>query len=366
MNLVAQSDLTLKAGDRFRAKIQETEPRLLLKIISGEDQSRNLAQDWGIKGEEVKLVQELISAKLPLDKTKFEALNEAIRKFQHKYPQKAEYQELARSAVRLEQANLPLTIENLQRALYALKGNISLPDIFSRLQNLLNDPQSKLPPQLLHRLQELFKHFQSGNIIQNLPAMVKLLGLDNEAELKKLLMGEKLNPEDNLKSLLLALKGNPETETLAEEALQQLESLQMMNLPEFHLDSGDTFYLQFPLWFQGAWEKFEAHFRSGSGHKGALDKDNASIRLNFDTRFLGQVSALVEIVDKHLTLNFNLEEEEAVDFFRSNLPDLEKHLQELDYDLRGISVSMTPPKNEPESPPIWGNVIEEDNLDIKI
>ena len=107
----------------------------------------------------------------------------------------------------------------------------------------------------------------------------------------------------------------------------------------------------------------DVFFRNHSGSQHKLDKDNSSIRVNLDTRFLGKVSALADIQNGALTVNMYCENEEIPEFIRPHLDELKENLAGIGYNVRGISVL-----NLLEHKDIAGSIFPEmphsDNLNI--
>ena len=338
LHLIAQSDIPLKKGDKFKARIQAKEPKLVLKILNSAEHSDRFSEEWGAKGVEKKLVAEMISAKLPMEKELFERLNGIVRQFSRNRNLRANFGELARAAVKLEKLGLPASLENVRSALTALKGEFGLAGLMAKLQGLLADNQNDIPQELARFIKNLPVKFDPQIVARNLPAIVLLLGLAHESEIKKLLTGKGIPRKVNLKWLLLALeKSVPEASELARRGLSELESMQLRNLPESHSGARDEYQLQIPVCYQGNWEQVDLRFKAHGGKTQQLDKNNASIRLSLDTRFLGKVSALADIKGGFLTLNFYCEKEEVINFVHRNLENLEGGLENLGYTVRGIS-----------------------------
>ena len=131
----------------------------------------------------------------------------------------------------------------------------------------------------------------------------------------------------------------PELDDIISVSLEELESLQFANLPENRSTSGDTYYLQLPVYYGDDWENLDLFFHSEGGGQQRLDKENASIRISLDSRYLGRLSALVEIRSGFLNIHLYCEREETVEFIQPHLAELENALTELNFNLRGISVS---------------------------
>ncbi|NQS98267.1 MAG: flagellar hook-length control protein FliK [candidate division Zixibacteria bacterium] len=338
LHLIAQSDIPLKKGDKFKAKIQSKEPKLVLKILNSLEHSDRFAEEWGAKGDEKKLVSEMITAKLPMEKGVFERINGIVRQFSRNRNLQASIDELVRAAVRLEKLELPATLENVRSALAALKGDFDLAGLMAKLQGLMMDNRSSMPEELARFIRSLPMKFDPQMAVRNLPAIVLLLGLAHESELKALLMGRRIPRKVNLKWLLLALEKNvPEASELAKRGLSELESMQLRNIPESHSGAKDEYQLQIPVYYQGNWERVDLHFQSHGRGTQQLDKNNASIRVSLDTRFLGKVSALADIRGGFLTLNFYCEKKEVIDFVQNSLGNLQGGLEDLGYTVRGIS-----------------------------
>ena len=340
VNLIAQSDIPMKKGDRFKAVIKGLQPRLILKIIHAEDEVQELADKWGVKGEGKDLLSEMASARLPLLKEAFDRINAAVRKFARDKNSPAGYAEISRAAVKLEQLNLPLTTENISRQMAALKSEFDLSSLMAALVKLLNANMDNLSAETGRMMKGVLAGFNHQNIIQNLPAVAALLGLIHESALKAILTGGGMERKDSLKALLLALRELfPAAEEVILPGIDELEAMQLRNLPENRSASGDTYYIQVPICCSGEWENLDLFFHSEGGGREKLDKDNAAIRINFDSRRLGKLSVLVEIQNGALSVNFYFEREEMAGFIQPRLGELEKALSACGYRISAISVS---------------------------
>ncbi len=208
--------------------------------------------------------------------------------------------------------------------------------------------ETAIDEQLMRFIRNLPMHFDPQMLVRNLPAAVALLGLLHEANLKSLLSG-KLPNKINLKWLLMTLqKILPEVEKLKTAGLDEIEALQLRNLPQVRSFEGDTTYLQLPVYYQGEWERMDLFFRNHSGKQERLDKNNASIRINLDTRYLGKMSALTDIQNGALTLNLVFQKETVTEFIRSNLDQLHQSLADIGYNVRSVTASTEDPNREPE------------------
>jgi|GEM_PF-2069748 len=342
MNLIAESNLPLKNGDNFRAKVQAVEPRLLLKITDDAAESQKLAEQWNVKGDDRKIVSEMMAARLPMTKESFERIKAVVQQYRHHPQLKASYEELARAAIKLEQMNLPPSLDNLKGALLAVKSNFDMALVMANLKFFLGNDKSELPPELLRFMQNLPARFDPQMLARNLPAAIHLLGLLHEAGLKDLLEG-KIPKKLNLKWLMLALeKGGNELPNEQSSGLNDLEALQFRNLPESRAAETDSAYLQLPIYYQGEWERMDVFFRDHGGNQKQLDKNNASIRISFDSRNLGKISALTDIQNGALTIDLNFENPIIADFIRPFMNELQEAIAALGYDVRSVTASTHP------------------------
>jgi hypothetical protein len=338
MNLVAESDIPLKKGDRFKAKIEALKPKLLLKIVRSGGEAQDLVEKWKLSAEEAKLLSELSAAKIPLNKASFDRINALIKNIAREPGIKMDYVQLAKVAIKLEQMNLPPTLENFHRISAALNNDFKIADLMSKLAQILENSAPNLTSQIKNFLTNLSTHFEPQAMAKNLPILISVLGLLHEAELKGLLYGGQAPEKMNLKWLLLALlKDFPQVGKELLSSLRDLEAMQLRNLPECRALNGDTFYLQLPVYYQGNWEKMELYFRSEDGNRQHLNKDNVALMINFDTRYLGKLSVLSEIRQGVLNANFYIEDTQALSFVQEHLQELVDNLKNLGYSIGGFS-----------------------------
>ena len=345
VNVMAQSDLPMIKGDRFKARIEAVKPKLLLKIISSENHA-GIAEQWGLSEEETKLLDEMSASKLPLNKKNFDRINSVIKKFA-KHPQlKADYGDLAKAAVKLERQGLEHTVENMSRQLTAAKGDFNLAELMGKLSAIFGDIQKKMPPELSRFVKSLPQNFTPEALHRNLPAIVMLMGLIHESDLKELLLKGKFAKQLNLKCpLLQMLAQSAETSEDISKLLVDLEAAQVRNLPENRFANGDAYYIQLPVYMNGDWEKMDMFFHSDNQTGDRIDKNNASIRINLDTKYLGKVSALTEIKNGVVNVKLYMENDDIVKFVQPHLEDLNDRLDALDYDIQSISVMTVPPND---------------------
>ena len=339
VNLLAQSDIPMKNGDRFKAKIKGTHPQLQLKISNTSNESRQLGEQWGVKGDDNKVVHEMVSSRVQLTKENFERINSIVKKFHGHHNFKESYDDIVKAAVKLVQLDIPPSEQNFRGVLLAVKEQFNMTGVMGNLPFFLEENSESIPPELLRFMQNLPMKFDPQMLARNLPAAVTLLGLLHESGLKDLLTGKPLK-KVNLKWLMLSLeKILPDPAGKASASLANIESLQFRNLPELRSDQGDTTYTQLPVYYQGEWERVDVFFRNHGGNQQKMDKDNSSIRINLDTRFLGKISTLADIQNGALTVNMFCDNEYAPDFIQPYLSELKENLSGIGYDVRGISVS---------------------------
>lgn len=363
INLLAQSDIPMKNGDRFKAKIQSTHPQLKLKISNTSHETRQLSEQWNAKGDENKIVHEMVTSRVDLTKENFERINSIVKKFHGHHKFKTNYDDIVKTAVKLQQLDLPPSEKNFRGVLLAVKEQFNMAGVMGNLPFFLEENADNVPPELLRFMQNLPMKFDPQMLSRNLPAAVTLLGLLHEAGLKDLLTGKSLK-KVNLKWLMLSLeKILPEFEKQTSANLANIEALQIRNLPEMRSDQGDTTYTQIPVFYHGGWERMDAFFRNHSGSQNKMDKDNSSIRVNLDTRFLGKVSALADIQNGALTVNMYCENEKISEFIQPHLGDLKEKLADIGYNVRGISVFKLM-EHEEITASIFPEAPHSDNLNI--
>jgi len=358
MNLIAESNVPLKEGERFRAKVQATDPRLMIKIADETGEMEKLSEQWNVRGEGRRIISQMLAERLPMTKEAFERVRAAVQQYQRHAQLKGSYEEIVRSAIKLEQLHLPPTLDNFKGALLAVKGGFDMAMVMSNLKFFLLEDKSELPAELLRFMQNLPARFEPQILSRNLPAAVVLLGLLYEAGLKELLEG-KISRKLNLKRLMLALEKDWSNLLSGKSSgLNDLEALQMRNLPEFRAVEADTTYLQLPVYYQGGWERMDVFFRDHRGESKQMDKNNATIRINMDTRYLGKMSALTDIQNGALTIDLNFEQEDKAEFVQPFLPELQSALTALGYDVRSITASSKPvEETKPEIyMPIYGKI----------
>ncbi len=339
VNLIAQSDIPMKRGDRFKAEIREVQPRLILKILHAEDQGGRLAEKWGVKGEGRTLISEMVSARMPLSRDLYDRIHAAVRKFSRGGTHKATYEEICRAAVKLEKMNLPLTQANIARQIAAIRAEFNLAEIMVKLGEILSGEGGSLSQKSSDALNRIIAGFTPA-AARNLPAVIMLMGLLHESNLKAFLGGGKPSKEVNLKMLLLMLQGTlSDGDELQRQGLEDLEAMQFRNLPENRSASGDTYYIQVPVCYDGNWENVDLFYHGEGGSKERIDKDNAAIRVNLDSKYLGKLSALAEIQNGALTVHFYFERKDIVDYIQPHLGQLQEALSDTGYDVRAISVS---------------------------
>lgn len=343
MNLIAQSDIPLKNGERFKAKIQSSEPRIVLKISDQSSEAQKLAGQWNVKGDDKHIVSEMMSARMEMNKDVFERIRGVVQKFKGHPQLQGSPQDLAHAAVKLEQLNLPPTLENMKGALLAGKGNFDLAAVLGNLNFFNGEDAPEISADLKRFIQNLPMRFDPQMLSRNLPAAVTLLGILHEAGLKDLLLG-KIPKKVNLKWLMLALeKGFPELTQQKSGGVSDIEAMQLRNLPQSRSAEGDSTYLQLPVYYQGEWERMDVFFRDHSGGGKKMDKNNASIRISLDTRYLGKMSSFTDIQNGALTINLSFEKEEIVDFIRPFTSELKEALDNIGYNVRGLTVSIFKP-----------------------
>jgi len=249
-----------------------------------------------------------------------------------------------------------------------VKNGFDLTSILSNLKFFLADSPQKLPAEILQFLQNLPAMFDPQSLAKNLPAAMTLLGILHETGLKNLLSG-KIDRTVNLKWLLLALEtmknaqsSSPESEN-APSNLNDLEAVQLRNLPLSRFLENDTTYLQIPVWHQNNWERLDVFFRSHSPAQNLLDKNNVSIRINLDSQNLGKLSALADIQNGALTVSLYFENPAVSAFIQPQLEQLEKSLQTVGYDVRGLSAQSMPPEMSAE-PAFLPRVSNHENLNL--
>lgn len=344
LNLLAQSDIPMKIGDRFKAKIQSTDPRLSLKITDTASENKELADKLNVQGDDRKILEEMRAAKLPVTKESFEQIRETVRRFSNNPQYKASPEEIARATVRLQQLNIPATADNMKGALLAVKNGFDIASILSNLQFFLSEEPQKLTPEMQNFLKNLPALFDPQNLAKNLPAAVNLLGLLHEAGLKNLLDG-KIDRKINLKWLLLALeKMQSSSSSETPSKLPDLEGAQLRNLPLSRSVENDTAYLQIPVWNQNNWERMDVFFRNHSPAQKNLDKNNASIRINLDSQNLGKLSALADIQNGALSISLYFEQDDIASFIQPFLGELNDALNNIGYDVRAVSAHSLPPE----------------------
>ena len=339
INLLAQSDIPMKKGDNFKTKILAKEPQLLLKILNTAEHAEGYAEKWGVKGADKQVLQEMLAAKIPMDKDTFTRINQIVKKFSGNKQLNATLGELVRAAAKLESMGLPANLDNMKNALSALKGEFNLAQLMEALNKLLTEHHEKLPNELIRFLRSMPLKFDPQSVASNLPNIVLLLGLLHESALKNLLTGKKGTPKLNLKWALMILdKLTGESSDTLKKALAGIESMQFVNLPDNISAPKEEYQLQIPLYYQGNWEQMNLHFHSKGGGKNGLDKDNCSIRISLDTRFLGQISALVDITNGFVTANIYCHNDEVIIFLQPQLNELEGGLDGIGYSIRSISL----------------------------
>lgn len=339
VNLVAQSDIPMKRGDRFKARIESTEPRLKLKIYDSSGEAERTAAQWGVKDDEKKVLAEMAAARMPMNRKTFNRINALVMKFSGNSNLKAGYGEIARAIIKLEREDLQPTFENLSRQLKAMRGDFDITELMIKLQGLLKNLGGELPEDIVRFLKNLPLNFTPEMVTKNLPAILVLMGLMHEANLKALLKGGKTPRGLNLKMALLnLLSGKSEAANILLPALDNLEAMQLRNLPENRAAQGDTYYLQLPIYHGGNWERLDLYFQQEKGGGARLDKNNVSIRINLDTRQLGKLSVLTDIRNGALAINFYCEREDIAEFIHHYLGEFEADLTEQGFKVRAIAV----------------------------
>ena len=337
VNVMAQSDLPIVKGDRFKARIEAVKPKLLLKIISSAH-NEGIAEQWGLNEDEQKLLNEMSASKLPLNRKNFDRINDVVKKFAGHHKLKADYGEIARAAVKLERQGLELNLENISRQLKAVKGDFNLADLMVKINTMLGEAGENLPQELAQFIKDLPQNFTPEALQKNLPAIVILLGLVHESDLKNLLLKGKFVKHLNLKfPLFKMLTENPGSADHISKMMSDIEAMQLRNLPENRITNGDTYYIQVPVFLNDEWEKVDLFFHSENQSGSRVDKDNVSIRVNLDTKYLGKVSVLTEIKNGAVNIKFYLENEDITNFIQPHLEELNKTLDALDYDIQSIS-----------------------------
>ena len=337
LQLVAQSDLPLKKGQLFRAKVRATEPKLELKIIR-DGVSESLLKDWAVGENDRHILEEMSAAKLSMEKEIFNRVRDVVRRFRRHPGFRASSEEIARAAVRLEQLGLPATEDNMAVQLAIVKGDTKITQLLQHLMSMFSRFENELPVEIRQFLQNLPEAFTPQNIARNLPAIVNLLGMMHESALKKLLGKMKLTKSVNLKWAMLFLKeAGIEAESINKLA-RNLEALQIQNLPDSRPSAGDNFQLQIPVFFQGRWEEANINFNFG-GNKKHLDRDNASIRITLDSHNLGNMAATIDINGGAMIINLAFQSDEIADFVREHISELAQSLEALDYKIRSLTVT---------------------------
>ena len=172
VNVMAQSDLPMVKGDRFKARIEALRPKLLLKIVSSENHA-GIAQQWGLNDDEVKLLEEMSASKLPLNKKNFDRINDVVKKFAKHPGLKADYGDIAKAVIKLERQGLEPNLENISRQLSAAKGDFNLANLIGKLSSMFGDINEKLPAELSQFMKNLPQNFTPEALLKNLPAHLR-------------------------------------------------------------------------------------------------------------------------------------------------------------------------------------------------
>lgn len=145
-------------------------------------------------------------------------------------------------------------------------------------------------------------------------------------------------PYQELSRLLRELEGKSSSLTgedrnnLGKSGEKLLDSLEL----QLQLNREDT-VLQMPLMMGDQLKNLQIYIMRDKKGSKKIDPKNMSVLLNFDTNNMGNVNIYVGVNYKNIVMKIGLADEKDQDLIEKYSGELEKHLEELGYDLKDLS-----------------------------
>ena len=130
--------------------------------------------------------------------------------------------------------------------------------------------------------------------------------------------------------------------------LQTLEKVQLLNS---HLSDSGKYLVPLPIFSGGQFSFGQLYFDMGGKEDGdgegkrSTSQRILNVSLFLDMSALGPIRADFSMLDNYISGVFQVTDPEVSDLFHRMLPELTKNLQRHDYQIKGISCKLVPPKN---------------------
>jgi hypothetical protein len=293
-SFLADSDLSLEAGDKLLVKVEQLQPQIVLRVINREASSFSLINDY------LKLYMANPDALMDIFIRSSSVFNQNLPK------------ELLSGSLKESISNILKIIDSLIFSQETAQYSIFIKNYAANLGLLLEYG-------LLKMLQERREPGKQGAPEGLKGALIRL-----SEELQPLIKDGRPMGQEDAQKLTQLLK-------FVESSLKAIETRQMINI--ISQENNDRYALQIPLLFPDGIRMGEIFIETGEkGKGGEREKNSYRIAVFLSMDALGDMMADMTLKGARIACLFKFEDHEAENFFTSFLSELEDALHLLGYD----------------------------------